>query len=117
MSYLTPVDQTVLLALAIGLCSGALTGCLEAGLTRWLEKTWLGWDAVIRSIVLYTLVTALLFSAGAFVMTIFDASKPLPQINQTIFRLGVFFPAIPLINALSTLLSKRISASQDQSEQ
>jgi hypothetical protein len=43
MSYLTPVDQTVLLALAIGFCNDALTGCLEAGLNRWIEKTGRGW--------------------------------------------------------------------------
>lgn len=105
MSYLTPVDQSVLQALAVGIFSGTAISCINAGLDDWRKRdSWNGWDAMIRTTILYAIIFGLIFSAGAFVLTLYAPSMPLAKINQLFLGIGlgaiIVFPLSRLITGL-----------------
>ncbi|MEN8447659.1 MAG: hypothetical protein ABG776_21890 [Cyanobacteria bacterium J06555_13] len=106
MDYLTPVDHTVLLALAAGLFGGTMTGSIDAGLAYWMEKgSWQGWEAMLRSTVLYAIIFGLILSAGAFVLLLYAPAKPLVEIDQLFVKSGIGLSVIvPCINQLRRLV-------------
>lgn len=111
MDYLTPVDRTVLLALAAGLFSGTMTGCIDAGLAYWTDKgTWNGWEATIRNTVLYAIIFGLVFSASAFVLLLYAPAKPLGEIDQLFLKGAIGLSiVVPCLNRLSQLIRERSS--------
>lgn len=111
MNYLTPVDHTVFFALAIGLFSGTMTGCLDAGLTYWAKAgSWNGWEATLRNTVLYAIIFGLVFSASAFVLVLYAPAKPLGEINQLFLSGGIGLSImVPCLNRLSQLIGESSS--------
>ncbi len=108
MSYLTPVDRSVLWAIATGLGSGILAGCLDIGLKRWLEKTRLSWDAAITNVVLQAIICALIIGGGAFVFATLNPFVSLQKIDQTVLKLGLFISFTPTINLIIKQVEKRL---------
>lgn len=109
MSYLTPVDQSVLRALAVGLFSGAAISCINAGLDDWQKRdAWHGWDSIIRTTILYAIIFSLFFSAGAFVLTLYAPSMPLAKIDQIFLGMGLgTIIVFPLSRLITGLISSR----------
>ncbi|MEM9090088.1 MAG: hypothetical protein AAGC93_15215 [Cyanobacteria bacterium P01_F01_bin.53] len=109
MSYLTPVDQSVLRALTVGLFSGAAISCINAGLDDWKKRDlWNGWDTIIRTTILYAIIFGLIFSAGAFVLTLYAPSMPLAQINQRFLGIGLgAIIVFPLSRLITGFMSSR----------
>lgn len=113
MSYLTPVDQTVLLAIWIGLASGTASSCIDAALSQWVEKTWHGWNSVMTSVVLSAVIFGLIFGAIAFLMALYNPAKPVSEINQLIFKAGVSIGlTCPFINRLGKLVVDQLFPAQ-----
>ncbi len=109
MNYLTPVDQTVLLAICVGFASGTATACINAVLSRWVEDTWQGWERAVTSVVLYAVIFALIFGAIAFLIALYNPAKPTSEINQLIFKAGFSIGlTCPFINRLGALVVNQL---------
>lgn len=77
MNDIVPISQTVLIALAVGLGSGTLAGCLNIAIDRFLlKKNWRGWSAVLRDISLQAAIYGLLMGVGALIFATINPYGP-----------------------------------------
>ena len=82
MSYYTPVDQSVLLALAAGLGSGAFIGSTDVFIHRWAEGSWQNREAIARNIILKAIIAALFVSGSTFIIAITQTAMPLAKLDS-----------------------------------
>lgn len=106
MNYLTDADQTILLAVVVGLCSGIVMNLQDLALKRWIEKNWISWEVAISELIAKTAIQAIIYGAVAFVILLYDTQNTLAAINRMIvlsgIGLGLFF--IPAIRAVGRLI-------------
>lgn len=104
MSYFSSVSHTVLWAIAIGLCSGTLAGCVDIGLDRLIGRGWLSWSIAIRDVVLQGVVFAIALGSGAFIFAILNPYGPSEEISWLTFKVclayGFLFPLASFISKL-----------------
>jgi drug/metabolite transporter (DMT)-like permease len=89
MNQLTFAEQITLLASALGLCSGILTGLTNVWLKRWIEKSQMGWASSIGRIGYFALSHVLLLGVSATVLI--ETSTPPEDLHQLIFFLYIVF--------------------------
>ena len=90
MDYLTDIDRAILLSGALGLVVGFVTNAQELGFDWWLKKEWLGWDRAISRAVVSAIVWALVLGAIAFISILYEPTKPVAQIRNQVFSIGIF---------------------------
>ncbi|MGB3297510.1 MAG: hypothetical protein WBA76_04515 [Phormidesmis sp.] len=105
MNDLVPVSQTVLIALAVGLGSGTVAGCLDIAIDRfWLKQDWCGRSAAIKDVSLQAAIYGLFIGVGAFVFAILNPYGPSEKINPSTLYICI---AYGFITPIGNLISKR----------
>lgn len=78
------LNQTTLLAWALGLCSGTLVALTHITLSLWIQKEQMNWRRAIRVLIFFPFVYVLL--SGAVVsLTLNTSDMSLEEINQLLF--------------------------------
>jgi hypothetical protein len=85
MEYFTATDKTVLFGIAAGLFGGLLNSAVEIALKWWNKEALVSQRELVARSLLRSVIWAIVYGAGAFILILYDTKTPLQKIDQYLF--------------------------------
>ena len=95
---LTELDKSILLAIAVGFCSGLFQSSLENILQVEIDKKMVSFNKAIGKCLLSGFAWAIIFGAMIFALAAWDTTMSTPELNRYSIALAIGWGFTPIFN-------------------